>query len=434
MKYGKFHLGLAGLGTVGTGVYEALKEKKDLLLARTGVCVEVRKVAVADISKPRECQIDSALLTDNWRELVEDEGIDVIVELIGGVTVAKELVCAALKRKKPVVTGNKALLSQYGEELFALSKEEQTPIYFESAVAGGIPIIDSMRESLVANRFESIVGIINGTSNYILGRMSSEQLSYQKALEEAQVLGYAEADPSLDVNGGDAAHKALLLALLAYGTPLSYKDIYVEGIERVRPVDMDFAQKLGYAIKLLAVIRHHGGRGIELRVQPSFISQKHILSSVDGVFNAISVVGDIVGETLFYGRGAGRKPTASAVVSDIMLAGKNACVEGFYGGFTPYKEEVKLLPIEETETSFYVRFQVSDQTGIIAAIATILARHQIGISATMSQPGEKEGVQDLVFILHRCRFGHLQQALASISELEGMASLPTVFRIEEMKQ
>lgn len=433
MKNGVLQIGLAGLGTVGAGVYETLLKSNDLLMARTQVPFEIAHIAVRDKGKVREVALASSTrLTDDWKDLVEDSSLDIIVELVGGTTVARELVCASLKAGKSVITGNKALLAEHGTEIFRLSEETNTPVYFEAAVAGGIPIIDSMRESLVCNRFVSIAGIINGTSNYILERMTTAGLDYKIALQEAQDLGYAEADPTLDVNGWDAAHKALLLALLAYGTPVKPKEIYVAGIEGVRSVDIKFAERLGYAVKLLAVIRSHEDNRIELRVQPSFVSKKHILSSVNGVFNALAVEGDIVGETLFYGRGAGKYPTASAVISDIVKASRDLGHHGSHNGFTPYSPNTCIMPVAQTVTPYYVRFKVDDTNGVIAAIATVLARHEIGISGTNSMPrAGSVSLQDLVFILHRCPFGDLQAALEEIDRLPGVSPNPAVFRIEK---
>ncbi len=431
MKDRTFQIGLAGLGTVGSGVFETLIKNGELLSARTRMSFRIARIAVRDKNRPRKVAVDPALLTEDWRELVNDPDLDLVIELMGGTGEAYQFVCAALKAGKPVVTGNKALLAEFGPEIFRLSQQTGAPVYFEAAVAGGIPIIDSMRDSLVCNRFNNIAGIINGTSNFILERMTRAGLDYKTALQEAQNLGYAESDPSLDVNGWDAAHKALLLALLAYGTPIPPDKIYVAGIEGVRNVDIKFAETLGYAVKLLAVIRQHENETIEMRVQPSFISRKHILSSVNGVFNAIAVEGDIVGETLFYGRGAGRYPTASSVISDIAVACRDLQSPDRLNGFRPYCLETALMPVEETVTPYYVRFRVSDTTGVIAAIAGVLARHNIGISKTNSMSRENSTDQDLVFILHRCPFGDLTRALEAIGELEGIAPNPAVFRIEK---
>lgn len=431
-------LGLAGLGTVGTGVYETLCRNHDLLEARVQMAFSVKRVAVHSLHRLREVEIDPSLLTDDWHDLVDDEEIDIIIELIGGTTEAYELVKAALWKGKPVVTGNKALLAEYGSELFALSAEKGVPLYFEASCGGGIPIIQSLQNSLICNNVQGIAGIINGTSNYILSSMEKKGVSYADALAAAQRKGYAEADPTLDVNGWDAAHKALILAMLAYGTPVEKDKISVYGIERVGAMDFRFADSLGYTIKLLVVIKHHeDSDSLELRVQPSFVPKTHLLSKVDGVFNAIAVRGDIVGETIFYGRGAGKNPTASAVIGDVVLAMRECRHPQFHTGFHPYTKKLCIMAQEDTVTPYYVRFLVKDRPGVIAAIATALAKHDIGISGTTSTPHEEETAgsgedsNDLVFMLHACPWGTLRAALKELAAYDSIDPHPVVFRIEE---
>ncbi len=428
-------LGLAGLGTVGTGVYETLCRNHELLEARAQISFEVKRIAVRDLARPREVEVDPALLTDNWRELVEDEDIDIIIELIGGTTEAYQLIKAAIHAGKPVVTGNKAVLAEFGSELFRLSAEKGVPLYFEASCGGGIPIVQSLQNSLICNNVRSIMGIINGTSNYILTSMRRKGVSLHDALEAAQKAGYAEADPSFDINGWDAAHKALILAMLAYGIPLAPDKISVYGIERVESVDFAFAERLGYTIKLLVVIKHHPETdALELRVQPSFVPRSHLLANVDGVFNAIAVRGDIVGETIFYGRGAGKNPTASAVIGDVVLAMRECRHPEYHTGFHPYTKQMALLPQEETVTPYYVRFRVLDCPGVIAKIATIFAQYDISISGTSSTEGEldAEGVRhnDLVLMVHACKWVRLKYALREVRRHEGISPHPAVFRIE----
>ena len=430
-------IGLAGLGTVGSGVVLALERNAGLICDRTGgqVKLEVAKVLVRDPAKIRPVNLPAETITISWRELVDDPAVDIVVELIGGTTDAFEIVAAALRAKKPVVTGNKALLAERGVELFALSKEFDTPIHFEAAVAGGIPIIKTVQESFIGNRINSMTGIINGTSNYILERMTTAGLEFSAALSEAQALGYAEADPALDVNGWDAAHKAILLATLAYGFPVDTTKVHVAGIEQVRPIDIDFATRLGYVVKLLAVVREHPDGEVELRVQPSFIAKSHILASVHGVFNAVAVHGDAAGESLFYGRGAGQDPTASSVVADLVEAGRSLRQATGHRGFLPYRDSGTLLPVEDTETAYYVRFDVTDRPGVIAEVARVLADAGIGISGTHSpvKPDQPDAeFLDMVFLLHTCRFGQLQQTLAKIESLDCINSAPVVFRIEKL--
>lgn len=422
---------------MGTGVLRALERNRTLITDRTGgsISLNITRILVRDLNKPREAPVDAGILTTDWHEVVEDPSVDIVVELIGGTDTAFDIVAAALKAGKPVVTGNKALLAERGEELFALSRKHNAPIHFEAAVAGGIPIIRSVQDSFVGNRLQSLVGIINGTSNYILQRMTEAGLDYPPALAEAQALGYAEADPALDVNGWDAAHKAILLATLAYGFPIDPEKIHVAGIEQVRPIDIAFAKNLGYVVKLLAVIREHSCGAIELRVQPSFVPKSHILASVNGVFNAIAVNGDAVGDAVFYGRGAGQDPTASSVVADLVEASRALGHTGAHRGFLPYRDSGKVLPVEETETAYYVRFDVTDRPGVIAEVASILAKAGIGISGTHSPVNPESpdaAFVDMVFLLHTCKFGVLQQALAQVEALDCINSAPVVFRIEKL--
>ena len=430
-------LGLIGFGTVGSGVWNTLQSNADLITDRTSgsVKLEVRRIGVRDLTKPRDADAPTELFTTDWISIVEDPAVDIVVELIGGTTTAFDIIAAALRAKKPVVTGNKALLAERGPELFALSKENDTPIHFEAAVAGGIPIIKAVQDSLVGNRIESITGIINGTSNYILERMTDAGLSYQDALQEAQDLGYAEADPTLDVNGWDAAHKAILLATLSYGFPVDPKQVYVRGIEMVRGIDISFAKDLGYVVKLLCVVRAHEDGSIEIRTQPSFIPRDHILANVNGVFNAVALRGDRIGDALFYGRGAGQDPTASSVVADLVEAARGKNQASGHRGFLPYTNEGTLKPINDTKTAYYVRFPVTDRPGVIAEIATALADADIGISGTRSlvDPSNPDAeFVDMVFLLHTCPFGQLKDALKHIESLDCVTARPVVFRVETL--
>ena len=394
--------------------------------------MEIRKIAVRDLSKKREGNTPAELFTTSLMEVVENPSVDIVVELIGGTEAAFDLVTKALKAGKPVVTGNKALLAERGTELFAISKETNTPIYFEAAVAGGIPIIKAVQQSLVGNKIESIAGIINGTSNYILQRMTEAGLGYPEALKEAKDLGYAEADETLDVNGWDAAHKAIILGSIAHGFLINYKDVYVRGIEKVTPLDIQFASDLGYVVKLLSLVIANKDGGIEIRTQPSFLSKTHILASVHGVFNAVAIKGDHLGESLFYGRGAGQGPTASSVVSDLVEATRGSETNM---GFLPYKETGNLVDIDDTATSYYVRFSVTDRPGVIADIASVLAKHEIGISGTHS-PVDADNPDaefvEMVFLLHTCPFGRLKLALAEVENLDCLTNRPVVFRIEAL--
>lgn len=425
---------MAGFGTVGSGVWKILSENGSLITSRSheSLRLEIRKIAVRDLDKKRDVEAPNELFTNDLTSLVHDPSVDVILELIGGTTAAFDLVAAALKAGKPVVTGNKALLAERGQELFALSKKHHTPIHFEAAVAGGIPIIKGVQESLIGNRIQSIAGIINGTSNYILQRMTEAGLRYPEALQEAKDLGYAEADESLDVNGWDAAHKAIILGSLAHGFLFDHREVYVRGIEKVTQLDIRFASELGYVVKLLSLVIARDNAQVEIRTQPSFLSEKHILASVHGVNNAVAIKGDHLGNSLFYGPGAGQGPTASSVVSDLVEAARNAQADR---GFLPYREDGELVPIDDTATSYYVRFSVTDRPGVIADIAAILANQKIGISGTHSpvDPDDPDAeFVDMVFLLHTCPFGTLKEALAEVEQLDCLTDRPVVFRIETL--
>jgi homoserine dehydrogenase len=430
-------VGLVGFGTVGTGVWETIQKNGQLISDRSNNQFQIKivKAAVRDINKKRIEDAPAELFTSDWQDVVQNDEVDIVVELIGGTTTAFDIVAAALKLGKTVVTGNKALLAERGAELFALSQQHHAAIHFEAAVAGGIPIIKAVQDSYVGNEIESMVGIINGTSNYILERMTTAGLGYPEALKEAQDLGYAEADPALDVNGWDAAHKAILLASLAYGSVIDPADVYVRGIERVTSTDIAFAKNLGYNVKLLSVVVKHADGQIELRTQPSFIPKSHILSSVNGVFNAIALKGDASGDALFYGRGAGKEPTASSVVADIVDAAYTVSTGAPHRGFLPYSEHTQVKSIDETSTPYYVRFDVTDRPGVIADIAQVLANDGVGISGTHSpvdpENPDKEFV-DMVFLLHTCAFGKLKATLKKVLALDSVNSEPVVFRIENL--
>ena len=426
-------IGLAGFGNVGAGVYKNLLKNRDLLQKRIGRALEIRRIVVRDPAKAREIALPADLVTTDLDALINDDEIDIVVELIGGTDRAYDLVKAALERGKTVVTGNKALLAERGKELFALAEERRTPIYFEAAVAGGIPIIKTVQESLVGNHIEAVAGIINGTCNYILTRMTAAGLDYPEALTEAQALGYAESDPTLDINGWDAAHKAIILASLSYGCWVPTDRIYVEGIEKITRRDIDFAHRFGYVVKLLAIIRlHPESNAIELRVQPSLIPKGHILASVNGVFNAILIRGDVVGETLFYGSGAGQDPTSSSVISDLADAAlwRNTC-EG-QTGFVPYGLYGNSLPIEESISKYYLRVEADDVPGVLAQIARVLGDHDIGILSVIQPEDHAEGSAPIVLMLHYASFGTVRTALSCLKELDCVREEPILMRVEQL--
>ncbi len=421
-------IGLAGLGNVGMGVYANIAKNHALLSQRSNADLQITKIAVRDVGKARDREVPAELLTDRWQDLVEDEDIDIIVELIGGIDEAKKLVRESVNRGKVVVSGNKALLAEHGQELFTLAREKEVPVYFEAAVAGGIPIIKAVQESLVGNRIEMISGIINGTCNYILTKMREEGWRYTEALKEAQELGYAEADPTLDVNGWDAGHKAILLASLASGEWVPADQAVVEGIENIRLSDIQFVETLGYTVKLLAIIRDDEQGRMEVRVQPCLVPHEHLLASVNGVFNAVMVQGDLVGETLFYGSGAGQDPTSSSVISDVVDAAIGLSHDE-KRGYVPSNKLASVVPIEDTISRYYLRLSVENRPGVLAQVADIMGKHAIGITSVI-QPETSAEVADLVLMLDDAPFGSMKDALAQVQGLTCTREEPTLLRME----
>ncbi|HEV8525562.1 MAG TPA: homoserine dehydrogenase, partial [Terriglobales bacterium] len=399
------HLGIIGGGTVGGGVFQAVQRNGALMASRLGVGLRVARMAVRDVNKPRAVPIPRSLLTTDWAAVVNDPKVNLIVELMGGTTTAREAVLVALKLGKPVVTANKALLSTHGEELFAAAQRAGTNLYYEASVAGGIPIIKVLREGLIGNRITRLYGIVNGTCNYILTRMKLEGADFADVLADAQRLGYAETEPSLDVDGHDAAHKIGILASLAHGFWVNPKHIFVEGIRSVTRLDMQFAGQLGYTIKLLGIVkrmdedeasgqRKNGRRkaAVQVSVYPTLVPNAHVLASVNHVFNAIYVRGDVVGDTLYYGRGAGQDATASAVLSDLADAALDLkCgTRSRIPPFVPHERDGSVAALDDVVCRYYVRLDVVDRPGTLARIAAILAQAKIGISSVI-QPEGHEG-------------------------------------------
>jgi len=376
----KIGIGLAGFGTVGAGVYHNLVRNRVLLSERLGIELAVKKIVVRDPAKARSIELPRELLVSSWRELIDDPDIQIICELMGGTTDALALMLSAIEHGKIVVTGNKALLAEHGRQIFAAAMKYRVPVFFEAAAAGGVPIIKALRESFVANHIRSMHGIINGTCNYILTQMTERGIGFEQALGEAQAGGYAEADPTLDINGWDAAHKAIILASLAYGFWVGMDQIFVEGIEKITADDIRFACELGYRIKLLGIIKADDDGSIEVRVHPTLIPKSHVLASVNGVFNAIAVTGDVVGDTLFYGRGAGQDPTASAVISDLAEAALAIEAPRSHFGFTPHSLYGRCKPMGEIVCQYYLRVPVLDKPGVLAQVAGVLGSHHIGRS------------------------------------------------------
>ena len=430
-------IGLAGLGTVGAGVYKHVAQNRALLSERLGLELVIRRAVVRDLTKPRSIDLPPERLTTRWQDLIDDPEVHIVVELMGGIDEPLALIRAAINAGKIVVTGNKALLAEHGQEIFALAAEKKVPVFFEASTAGGIPIIKTIREALIANHIVSIHGIINGTSNYILTRMTDAGLDFAQALAEAQAQGYAEADPTLDINGWDAAHKAIILASLAYGFWVGTDKIFVEGIEKLTATDIRFADELGYRVKLLAIIKADAdlngaaAGGIEVRVHPTLIPKSHVLASVSGVFNAVAVRGDVVGETLFYGRGAGQDPTSSAVISDLAEAAIALGGQHRSYGFTPHGLYGTCKALEEIVSRYYLRLAVDDKPGVLAQVAGILGRHGIGISSVVQPETHDEADRaQLVFMLDGASHRAMRNALGDILRLECVTPPAALLRVE----
>ncbi|MBL9170244.1 MAG: homoserine dehydrogenase [Verrucomicrobiales bacterium] len=433
----RVNIGLIGAGTVGGGVFQALQRNRSLLASRLGVSLEVRRIAVRDVKRARRVKLPARLLTQDWKTVVNDPEIDLVVELMGGTTTARTVVLEALRRGKPVITANKALLSAHGEELFRVAQEHGGNLYYEASVAGGIPIIKVLRESMIGNRIARLYGIVNGTCNYILTRMKREGADFSAVLADAQRLGYAEAEPSLDVDGHDAAHKVGILASLAHGFWVKPGEIYTEGIRGITKLDIEFAARLGYTIKLLGIVKTVGKRTpsrnlVQVSVYPALVPDGHVMASVNDVFNAVFLRGDIVGDTLYYGRGAGQDATASSVLSDI----GDAALDLKHGSprripaFTPCEGGGQVQPIDDAVSRYYLRLDVTDRPGVLARIAAILGQARIGISSVMQPEGHGGRSVPLILMIHDATNASMRQALQAIGRLPVIKSKPTMIRVE----
>jgi len=427
-------VGIVGCGTVGTGTAKLLIENREIIKKRTGLNLELVKVADIDWEREREFNIPENLRTTNYKEVIEEA--DIVVELVGGKTFAKQVILEALEKGKCVVTANKHLLAEEGIEIFEKARERNLFIGFEASVGGGIPVIKALREGLVGNRVLNILGILNGTTNYILTRMFEENLDFETALKEAKEKGYAEADPSLDIDGWDAAHKIAILAILAYGNYIDFKDVYVEGIRNVDKLDVELGKELGYTLKLLAIAKKVDSE-IEIRVHPTFIHSEEALAKVSGVYNAVMIEGDFVGKTMFYGQGAGSHPTASAVVSDIVDAGKFLLCKSKLN--LPVNWETETLKVRKNFYSrYYLRFDVPDKPGVLAKIANVLADYNISIASVLQKEmvckiagRENEPIVPLVILTHKAFEEDIQNSLREISQLPVVVDKPVLIRVEE---
>ena len=429
-------IGLCGLGTVGAGTFNVLMRNRSEISGRSGADINVVHIG-ARRDNPK-CNTGDVRISRDIFEVADNPDIDILVELIGGTTTAKELVLKAVRNGKHVVTANKALIAEFGNELFAEARQHGVSIAYEAAVAGGIPIIRALREGLSANRIEWLAGIINGTGNYILTEMRDKGREFDEVLREAQALGYAEADPSFDINGMDAAHKLVILASLAFGMPLRLDRVFTEGIDSIVPEDVVYAGELGYRIKHLGIARRHEGRGIELRVHPTLIPQKRLLANVDGVLNAIVVKGDAVGSTLYYGPGAGAEPTASSVVSDIIDLARNLSAPPENRvpalGFQPDRlEDYEIVSIDDVETAYYLRMCAIDKPGVLSRVTQILSEAGISIEALIQkQPKEGEDVVPVILLTNRATEKHLMTAIDKIEALDDIEGKIVHIRVESL--
>ena len=427
----RVRIGLLGCGNVGAALVDLIDGRRDAIAARTGVLLEVTRVAVRSLAKERPVELPESVLTLDAAGVVVDPEVDVVVEVIGGIEPARELVLAALKAGKPVVTGNKELLANIGADLFAAAEEAGVDLLFEAAVAGGIPFIRPLRESLAGERIDRIMGIVNGTTNYILTRMTEAGASYADALSEAQSLGYAERDPTADVEGHDAAAKAAIIASIAFGVRVVAGDVYDEGISRVTTADIAYADKMGYVVKLLAIAEQHGtpegglGGEVAVRVHPAMVPKDHPLASVRDSFNAVFVEGAAVGDLMFYGRGAGGAPTASAVLGDVIDAALNRTRNSHatIGALA----KARIRPIDEVESAYYLNLDVFDRPGVLAAVAGVFGDHDVSIRS-MEQEG-LGGEARLVFITHVAREAAVQATIRDLHHLEAVDRITSVLRV-----
>lgn len=429
----KINVGLIGFGNVGSAVVKILKDKRTLLREKIGLDLCLKKICDKDTSSKRPVHLDKGMLTSDASLILNDPQIDIVIELIGGIHPAKEYILQALEKGKYVITANKALLAEEGKELFSKALERGKSIYFEASVGAGIPIIKSLREGLVANRFLSIFGIVNGTSNFVLSQMSSNNCTFEEALKEAKRRGFAEKNPSLDIEGVDSAHKLILLTYLCFGRIVNLKDVFIEGISRISLSDLNYAHELGLEIKLLAIAKKEGDE-LEVRVHPTLIPQEHLLSSVNGVFNAIYVSCDLAGNLLFYGPGAGQLSAASAVISDLVDLTEDIKA----GMFKPTMNVVadtsikRLRPIDDIESRYYIRFMAIDRPGVLATISGLLGKQGISIASVTQKERKRQAVVPIVMVTHEAKEKNLRVALDKIGRLAAVREKSVAIRIEEV--
>jgi len=428
-------VGLIGFGTVGSGVVKILQKNSRLIEKRMGARIVLRKIADIDLKTDRGLKLKPGLLTRRADEVIRDPEIDIVMELIGGIEPAKTFILKAIRNRKHIVTANKALLALHGDEIFREAHRFGVDVSFEASVGGGIPLIRSIKEGLVANRIQSIFGILNGTSNYILSKMTDDGRNFKEVLREAQEEGYAEADPTYDIEGIDAAHKLTILIRLAFGTSIQFKEIFIGGISEITPLDIQFSREFGYRIKLLAIAKIDQGK-IEARVHPTMIPEGHLLSTVDGVFNAVYIKGDAVGATLFYGQGAGQMPTGSAVVGDLVELGRNLLIRAT-GRRVPLLsfqesaiEKIPLKKMDEVVMPFYMRFSALDRPGVLSRISGILGKNDISIAAVIQKGRQVNGAVPIVMMIHEAKEENVHRALREIDRLGVILGKTMFIRVE----
>ncbi|NIM42095.1 MAG: homoserine dehydrogenase [Hydrogenophaga sp.] len=435
-------VGLLGIGTVGSGTFNVLRRNQEEIRRRAGRGIEITMVADLDVARARAVVGEGVTVVSDAREVIANPDIDIVIELIGGYGIAKALVMEAISAGKHVVTANKALLAVHGTEIFAAASARGVIVAFEAAVAGGIPIIKALREGLAANHIEWIAGIINGTTNFILSEMRDKGLDFEVVLKEAQRLGYAEADPSFDIEGVDAAHKATIMSAIAFGVPVQFHKAHVEGITKLSATDIRYAEQLGYRIKLLGITKR-APKGIELRVHPSLVPAKRLLANVEGAMNAVVVHGDAVGTTLYYGKGAGSEPTASAVIADLVDVTRLHTADPHHRvphlAFQPdAMSDLPVLPMSEVITSYYLRMRVADEAGVLAKVTGVLALNGISIDAVLQREADEVGGEgatstDLIILTHDTREGTMDTVLAELQSLPTVLSPIVRIRKEELR-
>ncbi len=435
MKKPPVSVGIIGLGTIGTGVVKILLEKRRDLESKLGFPVLIRRISDIDSTRKKKIKLPKNVFVTDSEALLNDPEIDIIVELIGGVNPALKYVLRAISKGKHVVTANKLMLASEGERIFRAALKNSVEVGFEAAVAGGIPIIKVIREALSGNRIQAIYGIINGTANYILTKMTEEGVDFSTALKEAQALGYAEADPAFDIQGIDSAHKLAILASISFGVPFSLRKIYTEGITRITPLDIKFASEFGYKIKLLAIAKLTGN-DVEVRVHPTMLPEEYLISNVNDVYNAVYVEGDAVGSTLYYGKGAGDMPTGSAVVSDIVDIARNirtGAVNRILGTGMPENSRLKIKRMDDVQSSYYLRFSALDKPGVLSRISGILGAHNISIKSVIQKTRKKEKAVPLVMMTHEAREIDMVTALKEINRLAIVSGKAMYIRVENRK-